>query len=425
MIEAIIERCAGIDVGKSKLAVCLSTGPANEEPCCELRQYGTVVSELEALSAWLEEQRCTHVVMESTGWYWKPVFNILEEKFTIVLANPLEVKQRKGHKTDLNDAEWLAHLLRHGMLRSSFIPPRAVRQLRDLTRRRKQLVRAGVQEKNRIQKALEEGNVELSNVLSDMTGLSGLLMIEALLEGTQDPQEIARLAKGRAKSKRLEIMGAVDKHRLNETQKSLVRHSLRHLKFLEQEICELDQEIEGHIARQGWQEKLELLLTMPGVDRVTAQSILAEIGPQASAFPSAAQLSSWAGLCPGNNVSAGVRHSCRTTKGNVWLRATMVEAAWAGVRKKGSVLQVKYKRWSPRRGSKKALIAAAHALLVIAYCVLTRNEPYRKADEEAATRVHRHRSICYHIRCLTKLGLNVDAQPTQTPAKHKRRSSES
>ena len=414
MIEAVIERCAGIDVGKSKLAVCLTTGPASEEPSRELRQYGTVVSELEALSEWLAENQCTHVVMESTGWYWKPVFNVLEERFTIVLANPQEVKQRKGHKTDLRDAEWLAHLLRHGMLRSSYIPPRPVRQLRDLTRRRKQLVRSGVQEKNRIQKALEEGNVELSNVLSDMTGLSGLLMIEALLKGTKDPEEIARLAQGRAKSKRLEIMGAVDKHRLSETQKSLLRHSLKHLRFLEQEICELDREIEQHIAHQGWQQKLDLLQTLPGVDRVTAQSMLAEIGPDASAFPSAAQLSSWAGLCPGNNVSAGVSRSCRTTKGNVWLRATMVEAAWAATRKKGSVLQLKYRRWSPRRGSKRALIAAAHALIVIAHCVLTRNEPYRKTAEETATRVHRQRSICYHIRCLTKLGFSVETKSGET-----------
>jgi len=411
MIQAVVERCAGIDVGKARLAVCVMTGEADQEPNSELREYGTVVSELETLSQWLSENQCTHVVMESTGWYWKPVFNILEEKFTIVLANPQEVRQRRGHKTDFNDAEWLAHLLRHSMLRSSYIPPRPVRQLRDLTRRRKQLVRSGVQEKNRLQKALEEGNVELSNVLSDITGLSGLLLIEALLEGQRNPSEMAELLKGRAKKKRLEVMGALDNHRLSDSQKSLLRHSLKHLRFLEQEIQDLDREIAECIQQNDWQAKMELLLTLPGVDCVTGASLLAEIGPEASAFPSAAQLSSWAGLCPGNNVSAGIRHSCRTTKGNCWLRAAIVDAAWAGSRKKGSVLQVKYRRLSPRRGAKRALIAVAHALLTIAYCVLTRNEPYRKTADETVTQVHRQRSICYHIRCLTKLGVKIDHPP--------------
>jgi transposase len=414
MIQAVIERCAGIDVGKATLAVCVMTGAADAEPTLELRQYGTVVSELESLGRWLAEHQCTHVVMESTGWYWKPVFNILEEQFTIVLANPQEVRQRKGHKTDLNDAEWLAHLLRHGMLRSSFIPPRPVREVRDLTRRRKQLVRMGVQEKNRIQKALEEGNVEISNVLSDVTGLCGLLMIEALLDGTKSSAQIADLAQGRAKGKRLHIIAAVDNHRLSDSQKSLLRHSLKHLRFLDDEIRELDCEIQQRIEDNGWQKQLTLLLTLPGVDQVTAASRLAEIGPDASAFPSAAQLSSWAGLCPGNNVSAGVKRSCRTTKGNVWLRATMIESAWAGSRKKGSVLNVKFRRLSPRRGKKRALIAAAHTLLVIAYCMLKRQEPYRKAEEEAATQRHRQRSICHHIRCLTKLGVMV-----QTPSNSK------
>jgi transposase len=294
--------------------------------------------------------------------------------------------------------------------RSKCAQPLGIPQIRLVrTRRRKQLVRAGVQEKNRLQKALEEGNVELSNVLSDMTGLSGLLMIDALLDGATDPRQIASLAKGRAKNKRLQIMGAVEQHRLSGSQKSMLRHSLRHLRFLEAEISELDQEIQQAIDGNGWQRPMELLMTLPGVDFVTAASMLAELGPDVSALPSAARLSSWAGLCPGNNESAGVRHSCRTTKGNCWLRAAIIEAAWAGSRKKGSVLHIKYRRLAPRRGKKRALIAAAHLLLVIAYCVLTRGVPYRKTDEEAAKREHRRRTICYHIRSLAKLGIAVDA----------------
>ncbi len=415
MIRAVVERCAGIDVGKQFLAVCLMTGPASEEPALEFREYGTVVSELEMLSDWLAENGCTHVVMESTGWYWKPVFNVLEEKFAVVLANPQEVKNRKGHKTDWKDCQWLAHLLRHAMLRSSYIPARPVRQLRDLTRRRKQLVRSGVQEKNRVQKALEEGNVQLGNVLSNVLGKSGLAMVRALLEGRLTPDEIADLAQGRARKKRLELSGAVQGHRLTDSQKSLIRHSLAHLDFLEHEIAVLDREVGQQIRGHGWQAPWRRLLTLPGVDQTTAASILAELGPDASAFPSAAQLSSWAGLCPGNNTSAGISKSCRTTKGNRWLRDTMIEAAWAGSRKKQSVLYIKYHRLAPRRGKNRALIAAAHTLLVIAYCVLTRRVPYQKTQEEELQERTKSHRIRYYIRCLAKLGVPVVPDLSPSP----------
>lgn len=412
MIQAVVERCAGIDVGKSFLAVCLMTGAASEEPATELRRYGTVVSELEALSAWLEQNGCTHVVMESTGWYWKPVFNVLEDKFIIVLANPQEVKQRKGHKTDWKDCQWLAHLLRHAMLRSSYIPPRPVRELRDLTRRRKQLVRSGVQEQNRIQKALEEGNVQLGQVLSHVLGKSGRDMIQALLDGKLAPQEIAELARGQARKKRIEISGAVQNHRLSDSQKSLLRHSLKHLEFLEAEVARLDREIQKHIRSHGWQPQYELLKTLPGVDQTSAASLLAELGPDAGAFPSAAQVSSWAGLCPGNNTSAGISHSCRTTKGNRWLRDTMIQSAWAGCRKKHSVLWIKYHRLAVRKGKNRAVIAVAHTLLVIAYCILTRRQPYRKTEEEQLNERAKARSIRYHLRCLVSLGVPVDPGPS-------------
>ncbi len=240
-------------------------------------------------------------------------------------------------------------------------------------------------------------------------------MVRALLDGRLTPDEIADLAQGRARKKRLELSGAVQGHRLTDSQKSLIRHSLAHLNFLEREIAVLDREIRKQIRDNGWQAPWRRLLTLPGVDQTTAASILAELGPDASAFSSAAQLSSWAGLCPGNNTSAGISKSCRTTKGNRWLRDTMIEAAWAGSRKKQSVLYIKYHRLAARRGKNRALVAAAHTLLVIAYCVLTRCVPYQKTqEEELQDRAKGHR-IRYHIRCLAKLGVPV-APESSSPA---------
>jgi transposase len=408
MIHAVLERCAGIDVGKKTLAVCLMKGGADAEPELDIRSYGTTVSQLEALRQWLREEGCTHVVMESTGCYWEPVFNILEDSFTIVLANPMEVKCRRGHKTDWLDCRWLAHLLRHAMLHSSFIPPRPLRELRDLTRRRKQLVRNAVQEKNRVLKTLEKGNIKLGNVLSDVFGVSGQAMVHGLLLGHNDAQQLAKLARGRARNKRLELIAALDGHRLTESQRSLIRRSLRHLEFLAQEIESLDLEIRAAVEAAGLQRQMEWLQTIPGIQEYTAASILAEIGPDMQQFPSAGHVSSWAGLCPGSNVSAGIVTSRRTTKGNRWLRDTMTEAAWAGCKTKGSGLQAMYRRLVPRRGKNRAVIAVAHKLLVIVYYVLLRGVPYQKSREEEAEQRSKSRRIRYHLRTLAKLGITLD-----------------
>jgi transposase len=354
--------------------------------------------------------------MESTGSYWKPVLNILEDRFTIVLANPVEVKCRKGHKTDWKDSQWLAHLLRHAMLRSSFIPPRPVRELRDLTRRRKQMIRNVVQEKNRVLKTLEEGNVKLDNVLSDVFGLSGQAMLHALLQERHDAAEIAKLARGRAKSKRLELTASLEGSRLTGSQRSVIRHCLRHLDFLVEEIQALDAEIRDKLHAIGFAEKAKLLATIPGIQESTAASVLAEVGGEMTQFPDSAHLSSWAGLCPGNNVSAGVHGSCRTTKGNRWLRDTITEAAWAGCRKKGSSLWRKYHRLAARRGKKRAIIAAAHTLLVIIYHVLLEGIPYQRTlDEEALAEAKRSR-IRYHLRSLATLGVSLDPILATGPA---------
>src|SRR6266705_2429140 len=240
MICAAVERCAGIDVGKEFLAVCVMTGPLQGEARKQTRRFGTIIAELERLRDWLQQEEVTHVVMESTGSYWKPVFNVLEDTVKVLLANPQEVKVRKGHKTDDKDGWWLAHLLRHAMIHPSFIPPRAIRELRDLTRRRKKLLGAGTGEKNRVQKVLEDANVKLGNVLSDVFGVSGQLMLEALIKGQAQPAEIAALAKRKAKEKIPEISAAIEGHQMSEHHRRMIRYSLAHLRFLEEQLEELD-----------------------------------------------------------------------------------------------------------------------------------------------------------------------------------------
>ena len=315
MICAAVERCAGIDVGKTFLAVCVMTGPLEGEDRAQKRRYGTTTVELESLRDWLQAEGVTHVVMESTGSYWKPVFNVLETSVKVYLANPQEVKNRKGHKTDDKDGWWLAHLLRHAMIHPSFIPPRALRELRDLTRRRKRLLGNAVAEKNRVQKVLEDANVKLGNVLSDVFGVSGQLMLEALLGGKVRPAEIAELAKRKAKRKTPEILQALEGHRMSDHHRQIIRYSLEHMKFLEEQIAELDMAIERKIIDSGYEQEWKLLQTLPGIQDRSAAAILAETGVDIRQFPTAKDLSSWAGVCPGNNRSAGKNKSRHTPGG--------------------------------------------------------------------------------------------------------------
>lgn len=314
MIPAIIERCAGIDVGEKFLAVCVMTGPAHEEAKAEVRKFGTVGNELESLRKWLQSEGCTHVVMESTGVYWKPVLNILEDdpqyNLKVILANPQQVKAITGHKTDPHDARWLAHLLRHGMIRPSFIPPRAIRELRDFTRRRKQMIGIAADERNRVQKVLEDANVKIGDVLSDVFGLSGQLMLEALVnglggDGRPSAFDIAQLARGHAKKKLNELTAALEGHQMRDTHRTLIRHAMRHMAFLTEEIEALDQNIAALIQEANLTPAYELLQTIPGIRSQAAATILAESGPDMKQFPKAANFSSWSGLAPGNNESAG------------------------------------------------------------------------------------------------------------------------
>jgi len=269
MICAAIERCAGIDVGKKVLSVCVMAGPLEGEPRVESRSFGTMIADLERLRDWLKQEGVTHVVMESTGSYWKPVFNVLEDAVQVYLANPKEVKNRKGHKTDKKDGWWLAHLLRHAMIHPSFIPPRAIRELRDLTRRRKRLLGAGASERNRVQKVLEDANVKLGNVLSNVFGVSGQLMLEALLRGEGKPEDVAQFAQRRAKQKIPEIIAALEGHQMSDHHRRMIRYSVAHMRFVEEQIEQLDQDIAAKIREAGLEPQWQLLQSLPGVQETS------------------------------------------------------------------------------------------------------------------------------------------------------------
>ena len=406
MIPAVIERCAGIDIGKTFLVACIMVGAADGEPRTEQRTYGTTNSDLERLRLWLIQEGCTHVAIESTGSYWKPIFNILELSVTVILANPQDVKARKGHKTDPKDSWWLAHLLRHAMIRPSFIPPQAIRELRDLTRRRKQLLHHGTSERNRIQKVLEDANIKLGSVLSDVFGSSGQLMLNALLEGKATPEEIAQFAKGRAKKRIPELLAALDGHRMSEHHRQLIRYSIEHLVFLEDQVTKIDKEIRRKILEAGFQGAFELLQTIPGVKEDAAAGILAVIGVDMRAFPSDANLSSWAGLCPGNRRSAGKDKGGRTNRGNRWLRGMLTECAWAAAGKKDCYLKGKFWRLAAG-GKKRAIVAVAHNLLRLVYHVLSQSQPYQEKGRPILDERQRQKLIRHHVRALGRLGISA------------------
>jgi transposase len=412
MIPAIIERCAGIDVGKKFLAVCVTTGPANEEAQAEVRKFGTVRHELESLRKWLQSEGCTHVVMESTGVYWKPVLNILEDdrqyNLKVILANPQQVKAITGHKTDPHDARWLAHLLRHGMIRPSFIPPRAIRELRDFTRRRKQMIGIAADERNRVQKVLEDANVKIGDVLSDVFGLSGQLMLEALVnglggDGPPSAFDIAQLARGHAKKKLNELTAALEGHQMRDSHRTLIRHAMRHMAFLAEEIEALDQDIAALIGQANLTPAYELLQTIPGIKSQAAATILAESGPDMKQFPKAANFSSWSGLAPGNNESAGKKKRAPAMKGNPHIKTALVEAAWSATRTNQSEFQDRYQRLRPKIGHKRAIVASAHTLALRIYEVLESALPYQPyggtltpCSVNRLVRHHTRRLKCLH-----------------------------
>jgi transposase len=419
MIAAVIERCVGIDVGKKFVVACVMTGSADSEAKHEVRSFGTTMAELKGLRHWAQEQGCTHAVMESTGAYWKPVYNVLENTLVVALANPHEVQARKGHKTDAKDAWWLAHLLRHAMITPSFIPPRQQRELRDLTRRRKKMIQAATAEKCRVEKTLEDANVKVGCVLTDAFGVSGQLMLNALLEGQAEAAEIAQMAQRQAKKKIPQLIAALEEHQMNDHHRKMIRYSLEHLRFLEDQIFELDEEIRKKIEEAGYQREWELLQSVPGVREPTAATILAEMGPKTEQFANEKHVSSWAGLAPGNNRSAGKNKGSHTTKGNRFLRTALVESAWGVAKKKNCHLKNKFDRIA-KKNRVEAAVAIAHDLLILAYLVLQRGTPYQEQKGVELTEPQKKRLIRHHVKRLGKLGISVRCAPTLGSKKPRR-----
>jgi transposase len=376
------------------------------------QQFGATTPDLLTLADWLRGHGVTHVAMEGTGVYWKPVYYALEGEFELLLVNAAHVKQVPGRKTDTKDAAWLCQLLECGLLRASFVPPKPIRELRDLTRYRKTLIRDRASEANRLHKVLEDAGVKLSSVASNVLGVSGRLMLEALCQGTNDPEVLAELARGRLRSKLPALRRALES-RFRDHHAFLVTQILAHLDYLDEAIDACSTRIEEEIAP--FAAALKLLESIPGVGRRNGEVIIAEIGPDMSAFPSSRHLASWAKLSPGNNESAGKRKTGSTGKGSPWLRSALVESALAATRTHG-YLRARYWRVRQRRGHHRAVIAVAHAILEIAYQMLTRGELYRELGEHFYERRDSQRAKDRHLRALERLGYRVTAQPLPNKA---------
>ena len=412
-METIYTRCAGLDVHKKTVMACVRlTDPAGRLSE-SVRTFGTMTAELLALSDWLAEQGVTHVAMESTGVYWKPIFNLLEGRFEVLLVNPGHMKDVPGRKTDVKDCQWIAQLLPHGLLRGSFVPPEPIRELRDLTRQRSQIVAEKAAVASRIQKVLEDANVKLAGVATDVLGVSGRAMIRALIAGQEDPEELAELARRRLRRKLPELRAAL-RGRVSEHHRFLLGHLMSHLDALEGLITDLNLRIAA--VMPPFAEAVDRLKTIPGVDQRTAEGLVAEIGTDMGRFPTAGQLASWAGMCPGNNESAGEHRSGRTTKGDRWLRQTLTQASWAASHTKGTYLSAQYHRLAARRGKKRAVVALGHTLLVIVYHVLKDQATYQELGADYLDRLEPERLTRQLVRRLEKLGHKVTLGPKDEAA---------
>lgn len=399
-MEVINERCCGLDVHKKTVVACVITPEVKET-----RTFSTMTRDLLALADWLGKIQVTQVAMESSGVFWKPVYNLLEGlDFTLMVVNARHIKAVPGRKTDVKDAQWIADLLRHGLLRGSYIPDRPQRELRELVRYRRNLVRERSRVINRIQQVLEGANIKLSSVATDISGASGLAMLAELARGDATPEQLADLARGRLRNKRAELEQAL-KGLMGSHQRKMLQSQLRHLEFLAQEVEQLAQEVE---LRMGpFEEAIQAVDAIPGIGPRNAQEILAEIGVDMNRFPTEEHLSSWAKVCPGNNESAGKRKNGHTGHGNPWLRSALVEAAWAAVRTKGSYLSAQYHRLAPRRGAKRAILAVAHSILVIIYHLLRDGTTYRDLGGNYFDERNRQTTVQRAARRIEALGYKV------------------
>ena len=410
-MEAIIERCAGLDVHQASIVACVTVGSGTKKPRKEVKTFGAMTRDLMNLRDWLSEQGCTHVGMESTGVYWMPVYQILEGDFELIVGNAQHIANVPGRKTDVKDAEWIADLVRHGLIRKSFIPPQPLRDVRDLMRYRRSLVEARTSERNRLLKVLEMANIKLSSVATDVFGVSGMHMLRALADGTQSPQQMAGLAKGLLRRK-LEELGLALEGKVRKHHQEILKMQLDRLKYLDADIEKLEQQIEGYM--KNYERELDLLTSIPGISRLTASTILSEAGTDMTCFPSAKHLASWAGLCPGNNESAGKRMGGRIRKGNVYIKTILVQTAQTVARSKSGYFRDKFYRLKSRRGHKRAVIAMAHKMLIASYHVLKTQQPYKDLGDDYLDRSDERRTAKNLIRRLERLGYDVKTQKVTT-----------
>jgi transposase len=406
-MDVLHPRCAGLDVHQKTVVACARLAVAGAVTH-EVRTFGTTTRALLALAEWLAERRVTHVAMESTGVFWKPVWHVLDGQFELVLANARHLRHIPGRKSDVNDATWIADLLAHGLIRSSFVPPAAIHELRDLTRTRKQLVREIAQHTLRLQKILEDANLKLTTVISDILGVSGRAILEALIAGEQDPERLVDLTQGRLKAARPALVdalhGAVTHHH-----RFMLKLHLAQIDALETAVRELEARL-GH-ALAPFQAAVQRLITMPGVSHTVARVIVAEVGLDMTRFPTAGHLVSWAGLCPRLHESAGKRLSTRTRPGAPWLKTTLVQAAWAAVRAKQTYLRAQFLRLKSRRGPKKAILAVAASMLTASYHILKNGVAYRDLGADHFDRRDKAKLARRLIRRLHDLGLSVEIRP--------------
>lgn len=440
-MEIILKRCAGLDVHKRIIVVCVLLVGDDWQVTKHVREFRTMTRDILELGDWLKQLDVTHVAMESTGVFWKPIYNLLDGSFEILLVNAQHIKNVPGRKTDVKDSEWIARCLQHGLLRASFVPKLAIRELRDLTRHRAQLASEKTREANRIHKILEDANIKLGSVATDIMGASGRDMIRHLIAGENDPAKLAELARRKLRGKIPDLKLALEGN-MNDHRRFMLKTHFDHVEYIESVIEQLTRRVEQIMEPQqpsadppprhecdssapspskslpppSYDEAMAILDSAPGVDTAVAQAIVAELGLDMSQFPSDRHLCAWAGLSPGNNESAGKRKSGKTTKGSRWLRRSLCQAAWASVRSKDTYLCALFHRLAARRGKKRAIVAVAHSLLVSIYHMLTTHTCYQELGAHWFERQHPERLKRYYIKRLEALGHTVVLlQDSQTP----------